>query len=67
MDRQRRAPLRDRSVQIALFKKRGPEIVMRVGKIRTELDRLAQMNDRLIELTFAGEHVADAVVNEGET
>src|SRR4030095_16237082 len=66
MDGQRGLVFGDRAVEIAFLKKRGAKIVMRVRKIRPEIDRLPQMNDRFVQPTFAREHIADAVVNDGE-
>src|SRR5438552_6511072 len=67
VDRVRRSIFPNRVVQLALLKKGGSEIVMRVGVIGLKLDRLAQMADGFVEATLAREDVADVSMNERET
>src|SRR2546429_9743946 len=66
MDRQCGPPFRNRAVLVAFLEKRGAEVVVRVRKIGTNVGRLTQMHDRLVEPAFPREHVADAVVDQGK-
>src|SRR5205814_2234423 len=67
MDRQHGPPFRNRAVQISLLKQSGAEIVMRIRKVGSQLNRLAKMRDCITKLAFLREHVVGAVMNDRET
>ena len=56
----------NRAVKIALSKQKHAEIVMGVGKIRPEIDRLPEMIERFVDSPDARENIADGIVNNCE-
>ena len=62
-----RSPFGDRAIDITLSEERDAQIVVRIGKIRPQLNRLSKMRKRFIESTDARENVADCIVDDRET
>ncbi len=50
-------------IQVSLQLKGSPEIAVRVGVVRGDLDRLPKMVDRALQLVLLGQHDSEVVVD----
>src|SRR5438045_7959842 len=60
------SPLLNRAVNVALSKQGDPKVVVGIGKIRPQFNRLAKMTQRFIEPADAGQGIAGSIIEWSE-